>query len=99
MVCKHLEEGNKIKLTASIVSMQMLADGLKQSVSKTAVMSVINRLNPITDAIKAQGQWSENHEAWIKARYKWSLHLLVRLGYHVNKIVIIHLRTFVPLPD
>ena len=99
MVCKHLEEGNKIKLTASIVSMQMLADGLKQSVSKTAVMSVINRLNPITNAIKARGQWSENHEAWIKARYNWSLHLLVRLGYHENKIVIIHLRTFVPLPD
>ena len=99
MVCKHLEEGSAIKLTSSIVSMQMMADGLKQSISKTAVISVINRLNPITNTIKVKGQWSENHEAWIIARYNWSLHLLVRLGYHKNKIVIIHLRTFNPLPD
>ena len=99
MVCKHLEEGNTPRLTANIISMQMLVDGIKESVSVTAVKSVIACLNPITNVIKVRGQWSDNHEAWVIARYNWVLHLLVRIGYHEHEVVVKHIATFVPLPD
>ena len=99
MVCKHLEEGNAIQLTATIILLQMMVDGINASVSPTAVKSVIERMNLITNVIKVRGQWSENHEVWIIARYNWSLHLLVRMGYHEHEIVVMHLKTFDPLPD
>ena len=99
MVCKHLEDGNSKRLTATIISMQMLVDGIKESVSVTAVNSVIARMNPITNTIKIRGQWSDNHKVWVIARYNWVLHLLVRLGYHEHELVVKHLNTFDPLPD
>ncbi|MCH2218668.1 MAG: hypothetical protein MK076_11490 [Flavobacteriales bacterium] len=99
MICKNLEEGSTVRLTANIVSMQMMVDGIKEGISVRAVKSVIARLNPITNNIKVRGQWSDNHEAWVIAMYNWVLHLLVRLGYHQHELVVKHIATFVPLPD
>ena len=96
-----LEEGNPIRLTAELVSLRMLRDGVEISVSRTAVKSLIDRLNPITNIVKSRGQWSDNHEAWVKARYNWTIHFLVRLDEtYQHKSVKQHLKKYgSDLPD
>ena len=100
ITCKLLEEGNPKNLTANLLTVQFMNDGKNATVSRTAVQSVIDRLNPITNVVTSRGQWSNNHEAWVKARYNWVLHFLVRLDETCNhKSVKKHLQKFDNLPD
>ena len=90
MACKFLEDGVSAQLCAAILSSQMNLDGLEQSVSRKAVLSLIKRLNPIRTNVKKLPQ--SGKEFWVIARYNWSLHLLVRMGYHNDDTVKWHIK-------
>ena len=78
IACKHIEDGSPFELVADLVSVEMISDGLKDGVSKSAIYTLINQLNPIRNIVRSKGQWSDNHEVWKVARYNFSLHMLVR---------------------
>ena len=80
MVCELLEHGNSVRITSEIVSRQMCLDNVPTFSSTSPVLSVIKRLNPIQNQFSKMNQASDSHSAWVKARYNWCLHLLVRLG-------------------
>ena len=95
MACKLIEEGNRERFVADLVSIEMLNDGLNKSVSRQAVKSMMLRLNPIENVVKTIGQWSDLHEGWVIARYNFTLHLLVRMNETYNHpSVQKHLKTF-----
>ena len=100
MACHLLEEGNKERLVADLVSVAMLDDGKNETVSHSAIVSMINRLNPIENVVKTKGQWSDLHEAWVIARYNFTLHMLVRMDETFdNPSVQKHVQGFRSLPD
>ena len=86
MVCELLEHGNSIRITQAIVSGQMRLDGVLTFSSKSPILSIVKRLNPIRNNFKKANQASDSHSAWVKARYNWCLHLLVRLGHSSDPI-------------
>ena len=99
MACKLLEEGGKEKFVADLVSIEMLNDGLNKTVSRTAVKSMMLRLNPIENVVKTKGQWSDYHEGWVIVRYNFTLHVLVRCDEtHDHPSVKKHVSKFGPTP-
>ena len=78
MACMYIEDGSPFELVADLISVEMINDGLDSGITKTAIYSMIKRLNPIRNIVKSKGQWTDNHEAWRIARYSFSLHMLVR---------------------
>ena len=100
VACKLLEEGNKDRLVADLVSIEMLEDGLNKTVSRTAIQSLIDWLNPIKNIFKLTGQWSDLHKAWVIAWYNFVLHLQVRIDkLYEHESVKKHLKKFNILPD
>ena len=100
MACMYIEDGSPFELVADLVSVEMINDGLEHGITKTAVYTLINRLNPIRNIVKSKGQWTDNHEAWRIARYNFSLHLLVRTDeFYDHESVKKHLAKFEILPD
>ena len=79
MVCELLEHGNSIRITGAIVRGQMRIDGVPTFSSTSPIYTVIRRLNPIKNKYKKRNQ-ATNSAAWVKARFNWCLHLLVRMN-------------------
>ena len=95
MACKLIEEGNRERFVADLVSIEMLNDGLNRTVSRHAIKSMTLRLNPIKNVVKTTGQWSDLHEGWVIARYNFTLHQLVRIDEtHNHPSVQKHLKSF-----
>ena len=101
IACMYIEDGMPFELVADLVSVEMINDGLDEGISKQAIYTLVNRLNPIRNVVKSKGQWTDNHEAWRIARYHFSLHLLVRTNeFYNHESVRKHLKKFGPtLPD
>ena len=64
MACKLIEEGNKERFVADLVSIEMLNDGINNTVSRKSIKSMMMRLNPIQNVVKTTGQWSDLHKGW-----------------------------------
>ena len=87
MVCELLEHGNSVRITQAIVSGQMRLDGVPTFTSRSPIHTVFKRLNPVRNNFKTLNQASNSHSAWVKARYNWCLHLMVRLGLGSDPVV------------
>ena len=101
IACKHIEDGTPYNLDADLVSAEMINDGLEEGITKVAIYTLLNRLNPIRNVVKSKGQWSNNHEMWKIARYNFYLHMLVQTNETCkHKSVKNHLANFGSiLPD
>ena len=82
LVADCMEDGLGLRTTMHIVNEERAEeDPPLQHVGLSAIMSAYHRLKPHVSGIKRVKQGSDDPEAdWCKARFRWVLQLLIRLG-------------------